>query len=229
MKGLLLLFVSLLSLNAMAIQKVQLMSGKLYVPEGFDSNDLVEVVVSGKLPDLCYRNPTVEVERDGDTFEIYLYAYHVPVEPCRKIALPYMEKVNLGMLPQGNYKAKLIGEHAPLDTVEIKVTEAISQLQDEFNYGNVMGIRERENSRQIELIGTNPVNCLKFVKMETVIQAKVIVLKPHFKEQGECKEMPTPFSIKYEVPFLPQHPRGLLLHVRVMDGRSYNYLFRNKL
>ena len=36
----------------------------LYVPDGFDSNDNVEMVVSGILPNLCHKSPKTAVVRD---------------------------------------------------------------------------------------------------------------------------------------------------------------------
>jgi hypothetical protein len=100
----------------------------------------------------------------GSTFTIYLYAYYVPESRgCKKISIPYQETINLGMLSKGFY------------TIQLK----------ELLSGNVMNIIEDEDSRTIELVGTNPTNCLVFEKLET--------------------------------------------DVRVMGGRSLNYLFKNKI
>lgn len=60
-------------------------------------------------------------------------------------------------------------------------------------------------------------------------EAFCFVLRPKFKEVGHCAEEPTMFTIKYEVPYLSNHPKGVLLHVRVMGGRSFNYLYQNRL
>jgi hypothetical protein len=224
-----LLFMCLITSALGSIQKVPLMTGKLYIPEGYDNNDLVEIVIMGRLPDLCHRNPTHEVIREGNTFKIYLYAYYVPNKPCRRLSVPFMDKVNLGMLPQNTYAIELHGVKDKKQVSRLVIKDAINSLQDDVNYGNVMGIREEENSRRIELIGTNPFNCLKLDKLEADIQEKVIVLRPHFRMEGRCEEVPSPFSIFYEVPFLKDHPQGVLLHVRAMDGKSYNYFYQNKL
>ncbi|MGE3608354.1 MAG: hypothetical protein AB7I27_02110 [Bacteriovoracaceae bacterium] len=220
----------MLSFNALAYTKIPLMSGKVYAPQGYDTNDSVEVVVSGRLPDMCHRNPSFEVNKTGNHFKITLFAYYVPdIQGCKQISVPYSEVVNLGMLDKGDYQVSLQGVSNTDKPAKLKIIEATSSLIDDFKYGNVMGIKEDEAGRGIELVGTNPVSCLKFESMETIIQNNVIVFKPHFKEEGECKEDPTPFAIRYEVPYLENSPRGVLLHVRVMNGRSYNYLYRNKL
>lgn len=219
-----------LSLNAFANTKVALMSGKIYIPQGYDTNDLVEVIVSGRLPDLCHRNPTYEITREGNNFQVTLFAYYVPDRAgCKKISIPYLEVINLGLLEQGDYQVNLKGVNSLSSATPLKVVPATSALMDDFNYGNTMGILEDEEGRGIEIVGTNPVNCLKFESLETIIQNNVVIFKPHFKEVGVCEEDPTPYRIRYEVPYLENAPRGILLHVRVMNGHSYNYLYRNKL
>lgn len=217
-----------LTLNAWGLTKVPLIKGKVYVPEGYDTNDLVEVFVSGSLPDTCHRNPTYEIVREGNTFNIFLYAYYVPVpEGCRDISIPYFETISLGMMQEGKYQVGVNKEQGAGS--ELKVKEAQNQLQDDYFYGNVMNIVEEQDSRTVELLGTNPVDCLKFEKLSVEIQDKVIVLRPQFREEGVCQENPTHFSVKYEVPYLHDHPKGMLIHVRVMGGRSLNHLFQNRL
>jgi hypothetical protein len=217
-----------LSLNLSAMTRQPLLSGRLYIPSGYDSNDLVEVTLIGSLPDSCHRNPTYEITREGKTFVIGLYAYYVPEERgCRKVSIPYQETINLGLLAAGSYKVQLRGTKVISEGV-VRVTEASSALQDDFHYGNVMNVIENDYSRSIELVGTNPSACLVFEKLEIEIQKDIIVLKPQFEEVGVCKNGPTEFAIRYDVPHLPNHPRGVLIHVRVMGGRSFNYLFKSK-
>lgn len=228
MKFLIVLMMSL-SLNAWALERVPLMKGKVYVPEGYDTNDLVEVFISGSLPDTCHRNPTYEIIRTGRSFKIHLYAHYVPVpEGCREISIPYFETISLGLLEEGAYQITVKAQNRP-EVSHFKVKQARGQLQDDFSYGNVMNILEDPDDRTIELIGTNPMDCLKFEKLSEEIQDSVIVLRPQFVEVGECKEMPTHFNLKYKVPYLPNHPKGLMIHVRVMGGRSLNHLYHNLL
>lgn len=217
-----------LSLPVLAFDKVPL-TGKLYIPGGYDDNDLVEVMVNGSLPDLCHRSPGYTVVREGNHFLIQMYAYYVPnPEGCGNLSVPYTENVRLGILPYGEYSASVEGAiNASID--KFKVRKAVSALQDDYIYGNVMGIKENDASREIELIGTNPVNCLKFHKLTADVQDKVIVLRPLFKQEGVCEDVPTSFVLNYKVPYLKKHPKGILLHVRIMDGRSYNYLYQNRL
>lgn len=230
MKISLLLLTFLLSSSLWAMEKIPLITGKIYLPAGYDDNDLVEVAVSGRLPDLCHRNPTYEFTRVGNNFEIQLYAYYVPLpEGCKNISIPFLDTITLGVLKKGSYSVKLRGVDTRQTVQQFKVAQASSSLRDDFLYGNVMGVIENDNNRQIELIGTNPVNCLMLKSLETEVQEGIIVLRPKFEERSPCKNRPSSFSIKYEVPYLSNQPRGILLHVRVMDGRSFNYLYQNRL
>lgn len=219
----------LCSSTAFAFEKVKI-NGKLYVAQGFDDNDLVEVTIVGSLPDSCHRNPTFEIDRKGNNeYIIRLYAHLVPnPEGCRKVSMPYQETINFGMMYQGEYSISLVNKKNT-EKKTLTINPASTYLVDEFLYGNVNGVVENDANREIELIGINPVDCLVFEKMDADIQNSMIILRPHFKEAGVCKNIPTPFKITYQVPHLPDAPKGILLHVRVMNGRSYTYLYQNKL
>jgi hypothetical protein len=225
------IFLALLlcSSTAFAFEKVQI-NGKLYVAQGFDDNDLVEITVVGTLPDSCHRNPTFDIKRIGNhQHVIRLYAHLVPnPEGCRQISMAYQETINFGMMYEGEHSVSLANKNS-IEKKRLTINPASTYLVDEFLYGNVNGVVENDSNRQIELIGMNPVNCLVFEKIDTEIQDSMIILRPQFKEVGVCKNKNTPFKIKYEVPRLQNSSKGVLLHVRVMSGRSYNYLFQNKL
>lgn len=229
MKSILMVLLLCSSTAFASFEKVKI-NGKMYVAQGFDDNDLVEVTVVGSLPDSCHRNPTFEIERkENNQYFIRLYAHYVPnPEGCRQISMPYQETINFGMMYAGEYSLSLINKR-DTEKKTLTVNPASTYLMDEFLYGNVKGVVENDANREIELIGVNPVNCLVFEKMESDIQDSMIILRPHFKESGVCKNKPTAFKIKYQVPHLPNAPKGILLHVRVMNGRSYTYLFQNKL
>ena len=219
----------LCSSTAFAFEKVKI-DGKLYVAQGFDDNDLVEVTVVGILPDSCHRNPTFNIERkDDDQFSIRLFAHYVPnPEGCRQISMTYQETINFGMMYPGDYSLSLVNKRSTQKKI-LTINPASTYLRDEFLYGNVSGVVENDANREVELVGVNPVDCLSFEKVDAEVQDSIIILRPHFKESGVCKNRPTPFSIKYQVPHLQNAPQGILLHVRVMNGRSFNYLYQNKI
>jgi len=222
------LSLSILCSFAFAAEKVKI-NGKLYVASGFDNNDMVELTVVGTLPNSCYRNPAFEIEKKDKKFTIRLFANYVPLTSgCRDVSMAYTEIINFGMMYPGKYEISLVNKNNT-ESKKLIIQPALSQLVDDFLYGNVSGIVENDANREIELIGANPVNCLVFDKMITDVQNSIIVLRPQFKEVGTCENKSTPFKIKYTVPFLDDQPQGILLHVRVMNGRSYNYLYQNHL
>ena len=223
-----LLALAFISFSATAFDKVKI-NGKLYVAKGFDDNDLIEITVVGSLPNSCYRNPTFEIERNDKKYNIRLFAHYVPEpEGCREVSMAYSESINFGMMYSGEYLISLVNKNNT-ETKNLIVKPASSYLVDEFLYGNVRGISENDSSRIIELSGVNPVSCLVFDKLVSEVQDSMIILKPQFKEVGECKNKSTPFKIKYEVPYLSNQSKGILLHVRVMNGRSFTYLYQNRL
>lgn len=218
----------LLSATAFATDKVKI-NGRLFVAEGFDDNDLVEVTVVGTLPNTCYRNPSFEIDNKDNLFEIRLFAQYFPSkEGCRNVSMAYSETINFGMMLRGDYVVNLVNKHGT-EFKNLQIKSATSGLVDEFLYGNINGVVEEEDSREVELVGVNPVSCLVYEKMATDIQKNMIVLRPQFKEVGPCENKATPFRIRYSVPYLENKESGVLLHVRVMNGRSYNYLYQNRL
>ena len=218
----------LMSSTAFASEKTKI-NGKMYIAHGFDNNDLVEVTVVGTLPNSCHRNPFFEIERKNNDYAIRLYAYYAPAkEGCRQVSMAYTETINFGMMEKGQYAVKLVNKKQTLNK-KLDVRPSTSDLVDEFLYGNVTGISEEEEGREIELVGVNPVSCLVYDKMYADVQDVMIVLRPKFKEIGPCENKSTPFKIKYTVPYLESAEKGVLLHVRVMNGRSYNYLYQNRL
>ena len=222
------LAIVLMSSTAFAFEKTKI-NGKIYIAHGFDNNDLVEVTVVGTLPNSCHRNPFFEIERKNNDYAIRLYAYYAPVkEGCRQVSMAYTETINFGMMEKGKYSVKLVNKKETLNK-KLDVRPSTSELVDEFLYGNVTGISEEEEGREIELVGVNPVSCLVYDKMYADVQDGMIVLRPKFKEIGPCENKSIPFKIKYNVPYLESAEKGVLLHVRVMNGRSYNYLYQNRL
>ncbi len=218
----------LISSSAFALEKTKI-NGKIYIAHGFDDNDLVEVTVVGTLPNSCYRNPFFEIERKNNDYAIRLFAYYAPLkEGCRQVSMAYTETINFGMMERGQYSIKMVNKKETLSK-KLEVKASTSELVDEFLYGNVSGLLEEEDGREVELVGVNPVSCLVFDKMYADVQESMIVLRPKFKEVGPCENKSTPFKIKYTVPYLESAEKGVLLHVRVMNGRSFNYLYQNSL
>lgn len=208
---------------AQAPQKVEIQLQKIYAPEGFDSNDHVEVLISAKLPSLCYKNPYVGAIKEGNVIKVKLFAYYYNQE-CAHVRVPILEKLELGILDKGEYKIS-----SNLSEIDLKIKESTSAAIDDNIYANVEYIEQNDADRVIKLVGENP-NCLKLKEISYSSNGKdTIAILPVMEMTTDlCDDGMKHFSYEFEVPSdLPA--KGLLLHVRSMNGKSVNTLFQNKL
>src|SRR5688572_12657520 len=85
----------------------------LYVPEGFDSNDSVEVVVTGSFPNACYSRNKVDVKVTGDLIDIKVTAISpdhrnlLTSRFCPQMIVPFKEVVDIGNLQGGEYEVRV--------------------------------------------------------------------------------------------------------------------------
>lgn len=83
---------------------------KLVVPQGFHSNDLVSVTLSGYLPSSCYQLDHVERDVDLDTKKIQVrQMVRIFSAPCLLMISEYSTQIDLGYLPEGTYEVSTNG------------------------------------------------------------------------------------------------------------------------
>ena len=222
--------VSGFALAAIPVQKLVPVAN-VFGPEGFDSNDNVEVVVEGFLPNLCYRSPMSEVKVEGNKIQIMVSAYSSEeVNPfCPEMVVPFLEKVDVGVMDKGNYDILVNGKSIYERSGDIKVNESISDAIDEVVYANVEYVEQVRGSRNIRLKGHNPSDCFVIDKVDFVDNNKdVYSVLPKMKQISDfCPMKLVPFEYEVEVP-QNLNKEKVLLHVRVMDGQSVNSLYFNK-
>ena len=203
----------------------------VFSPAGFDSNDNVEVIIEGELPNLCHRSPMKQVAITGNKIDIKITAlnYQDSNPYCPQMVVPFLEKVDLGVLHKGDYVILVNGKSIYEQTGSIRVDESISDAVDESVYANVDYIVTKEGSRQVLLKGYNPSDC--FVLDEIKVsnnKNNVYSVQPKMKQISDfCPMKMVPFKYELEVPKSLKKEK-VLLHVRVMDGQSVNSLFLNK-
>lgn len=223
----------LISANVLAqVEIKELPVAKVYVPRGFDSNDAAQVIVSGTLPNLCYKSPRHSLKKIGNRFIIKVegsFVNNLNPDKCLEVPVPFLEEVTLGELAAGNYKIALNGESSLIDQ-DLVITEAKVQMRDDNLYADVKFIEESDASRIIKLEGYHPNDCMVIDRVEVLSNDKdTLSLMPISKMvPGKCNQKRTPFEFNFEIPHMDHMARGVLLHVRVMDGRSVNHLFQNK-
>ena len=207
---------------ALRLVQADIKARALYVPEGFDSNDEVVVVVTGYLPSLCYRSPRAKCERQGTTFVIGVQASVMNYPTfCALVVMPFQLTVSLGNLPPGEYKIETKDMPTPQT---LNVAAALTPNVDDHIYAQVRHVDTTPPGNKIILHAYIPSECLKYDRVKYVPNPSGTVLSilPIMKKVSDfCPMKMTPIKIELELP--AQYVRdNVLLHVRSMDGQSAN-------
>ncbi len=217
-------FATLLLISSSAFAQADLRSAPvkhLYVPTGFDSNDSVEVVVTGHFPNPCYSRNTVEVDVKDDVIKVEITALYRGEEKvlCPQMLVPYKEVVSLGNLQGGNYKVIVNGTLND----ELTVEEASSSAVDEHLYAAIDGLEHKSGNDYI-LRGWRYSPCVELDRVEVVSNGKdTLSVLPIIKQVSDfcpMKMMPVSYPVKLSTGSL--RTAEPLIHVRTMDGKSFN-------
>jgi hypothetical protein len=124
-------------------QSILLIPRNTFIPSGFDDNDNVELIVSGYLPNTCYRAGSATVQVDQKRKKIFLQntAFFYSDCWCAQVTVPYMHTVNLGILNAGQYQVYAQdGMNQPQVQGQLNVVESKTASPDEFLYAPVQEI-----------------------------------------------------------------------------------------
>lgn len=200
----------------------------LFIPSGFDSNDNVEVIVSGFLPNLCHKSPRAQVEKrkDGAHIKVTSLYYDESNPFCPEMIVPFKITVSLGVMDTGNYQIKVNEDTPYAQDKGMKILESTSNSIDNYHYAYVENVLKKQGSREVHLKGYNPSDCFVLDKIETISnKSDTLSVLPKMKQIRDfCPRKMVPFTYKYEVPEVLE-AKEILLHVRTMDGKSVNTLF----
>ena len=98
---------------------------KVFIPKGFDSNDMAEIVITGFLPNLCYKSPIVKTKVEGRKITLSVYAINSEASAgleCTRMIVPFLIPVDVGVLDRGQYQVSVNHE----EKGQMKITEALS-------------------------------------------------------------------------------------------------------
>lgn len=220
---------SLALILAMAVQSAHfepIPAQHVFAPKGFSSNDNVEVVVEGMLPNLCYFGPESKVNVVGKDIEINLQAQRRESSVgCAEMVVPFLSSAQVGLLDKGWYRVMINGEQRS----DLYVDEFSSDgMEDEF-LANVEDVQFVEGSRIVKLQGQNPSDCLIEERVDVQSNDKdAYMLSAKLKKVSDfCPMKMIPFEMEVEVPNDIQREQ-VLLHVRSLNGKSINKLFHNE-
>lgn len=201
----------------------------VYAPFGFDSNDSVEIVVTGFLPNLCHKAPASKVEIKGNKVNVEMTSlyYHESNPFCPEMVVPFTKTISLGVMDKGDYEITVNGESQWEKKEAIKIAESTSNSIDDFSYAYVTYV-EKENVGQghVVLKGYNPSDCFELEKIDYVHNGRdTYSILPKMKQVREfCPMKMVPFEYEFKVPNDIDNNK-VLLHVRTMEGNSVNTIF----
>lgn len=201
----------------------------IYSPIGFDSNDNTEVVLTGFLPNLCYKAQKADVNVDGTKVNVNMKALKYETTGyCVEMIVPFVESVGLGILDKGKYDITVNGNTSLEKKGAIQVAEATSDAIDDFVYANVEYVERVEGTRKVLLKGHNPSDCFQKEEVKLVSNgADTFSVLPKMKQVSSfCPRKMVSFEWEVEVPNTV-NADDVLLHVRCMDGKSVNAIFKN--
>lgn len=199
-----------------------------YVPNGFDDNDDVVVVLDGHLPNNCYKVSHTEVLKDPVTNQVNViqYARKYP-GLCMQALVPFFSEAFLGVLPVGEFKIASPG--AALE--KLKVDEATSAGPDEFLYAPVDSIKinydEVSDVYSGILDGRFTNSCMKIKEVVVADSGKTVEVLPKMElvqSPDGCVDTEVPFSWVVTLPKSMVKGRHLL-HVRSLNGKAVNHMF----
>jgi hypothetical protein len=200
----------------------------LYIPEGFDSNDSVEVVVTGSFPNACFSRNQVEVAVNHDVIDITVTAIAPDksrqASPlCINMLVPFKEVVPVGNLQGGDYEIRVNHQAATQLKDKLTVGEASSNAVDNHIYAAIDYV-EQKSKNDFVLHGWRYSNCVDLKKIEVVSNGKdTFSILPVMKQTAAIcpmKGMPIAYQVKLDFSALKMLKP--LLHVRTMDGKSVN-------
>lgn len=207
---------------------------KVYVPNGFDDNDKVEVVVHGKFVSSCYKMgpATATVNVAAKKIVISAEAYFYSGAACQQMTVPFIKTVELrGPIPAGSYQVE-VAKRAVVKPVRLTVTRATRQEADDFLYAAVQSVEveETHGGDAIVLRGQHPSlfqGCIKFVEIKTYMSpTNVLVVQPITKIENNSAACTgnTNSRFEYRAPLTNLKRGQYVVHVRALDGNAINQL-----
>lgn len=215
-------FVSL-SVFAQVPQVVPAPVDHLFVPKGFDNNDNIELVVTGKFPNPCFASNKVDVKVQGDVVAVTVTALQSEGsgERCEPLKVPFKEVVTVGNLQGGDYK--IVVNDTLKDSLMVETSN--SQSVDEHLYASVdyvdLGFTGGLSGSAF-LVARAVSSCLEFDHVEYVSNGKdTFSVLPIMKKVSDvCPEESRRIDIPIKFDIRSLKSPEVLLFVRSMDGKS---------
>lgn len=196
-----------------------------YIPNGFDTNDHIQLVGEGTFSSDCYRPAKYEVDVKHDLKKVYItpkaYEYNAV---CSMMLVPYSQVIDVGLLKVGNYEVVQTTDSQLLGNVNVKT--ATNSEADDFLYAPVSQamILNQNTDKYLLITGQFTNSCMKLVDTMVDVQSNVVVVQPlaELEEGVMCAQGMFPFSAKVKLNNI--NKGRYLLHVRSLNATSINNL-----
>lgn len=219
--------------TVLAPDEVILGTTKLFIPQGFDDNDHVVVVVDTELPSTCYELTDADYQVDIANRAISVAARARRLHRlCLPVTMPTSVAVDVGILPKGDFT--VVTNNGWL-TEKLPVRESTSAGPDDERYADVQAVwldfapnhvgrhHLGSDSRYSAVIEARRYwTCEVLDRIEVIDSGRTYELLPIMKmEDGVgCDEVNETFQMRAPLPELSSG--RFLLHVRSQNGRSVN-------
>ena len=198
----------------------------LFIPNGYDNNDEVQVVLEGFLPDTCHKQRQAEVKVDAAAKKIVVEPRaQIMTGVCQDVTVPYTSEIYLGQLAPGTYEVQT--KNGKLKE-RLVVKEAAKPTPDDHLYAPVdhASVDFAGGKTTITLYGMFTNSCLRIEDVKLTNSGKTLEILPIMKADGQrCQAEERPFVHRKELPELDLG--WYLLHVRSLNGQAVNVVFTN--
>lgn len=223
MKNIMMILVLGFSLDVVGATLEPIPTQRVYTPKGFDSNDSAEVIVTGFLPNLCYRNPKHKVVQNGSDLSITVEATKIEESYCPEVIVPYLEVVDLGVLDPRKYTVHVNEKTQTPLRESIEIVQRSRGRIDEAIYPIVFNVKYKKSDNTILIEGYKPSDCFEFDRVEFYSDRKnLITVLPKMKKIRDfCPRKLMPVSVRRKLPNLVNSV-VTLIHVRSLNQESKN-------
>lgn len=203
-------------------------SEHIFVPSGFDDNDNAQIVISGNLPNSCYRvaDPVMKVNHRQKKVYVKPQAYVYPSSWCLQVPVPFTQTLNLGVLNASSYEVVEVGPRDQQSSHgKMNIKKSMSGSADDFLYASVKAasVSKETGKNILRLTGTLSSGCMHLKEVKVIHQVKeVIEVLPITEMNGAdvCDQRVYPFETQVELPTV--HSDAVLIHIRTLNGQSVN-------
>lgn len=201
-----------------------------FMPPGFDDNDRSQVVIAGAYRSSCYKTgpSTARVDLESKTITITHQAYFYR-GMCLQMLVPYLETVDVGLLPAGEYQVKTLDAQGQTHSEgTLPVAQSASTTPDDFLYAPIdqTYVTPAAGGATLTLSGTYPTDCMSLKETKVFYRSKnIIEVLPIVEATDGPNCHDTNVSFETQVNLMPPWSGKTLIYIRSLNGKSLSSLF----